>query len=223
MVPTREIQGYGSKLRLIQDHAVGRRVLHLGAVGETCEETSVRVARARDSLHAHLTRVSEQCIGIDHDEPSVRVLTETGVFDNLLLADVVTLERSHVPMPAIDLIVAGDTIEHLSEPGRLLSVADKLADDHTKLLITTPNSLGLGMFLGNLRGRELEGYDHVCSFNAFTLSNLIERAGWRIEELWSCHQPTAAARTGSIFRLGRAVFERVPRLGGTLLAVCSRG
>lgn len=217
----RPLLGFEAKNDLIGHFARGASVLHLGAVGETCEDTEVRVARAPDSLHAYLTGVSAACVGVDHDEPSVRLLTERGIFDNLICADVTKLTRDDIPLPSVDVIVAGDTVEHLAEPGRLFEVARELSDPGTKLVVTTPNSLGLSMFLGNLRGRELEGGDHVCSFNAFTLGNLIERSGYQVEELWACYQPKAAELNPRAFRVGVALFERMPRLGGTLLAVCS--
>lgn len=220
-MPQRPLNGFEAKNDLIGRFAANVSVLHMGAVGETCEDTEVRVARAGDSLHAFLTRVASACVGVDHDGPSVRLLTERGVFDNLICADVTKISRDEIPLPAIDVIVAGDTIEHLAEPGQMFKVARALSDPHTRLLVTTPNSLGMSIFLKNVRGRELEGADHVCSFNAFTLGNLIERCGYQVDEMWTCYQPQAADRNPTTFRAGQALFRRVPRLGGTLLAVCS--
>ena len=216
------IMGFESKLALVERYAAGRNVLHLGAVGETCQDTELRASRATDSLHAYLTRISTRCIGVDNDEPSVKLLTERGAFDNLLLADVTTLTRREVDLPSVDIIVAGDTIEHLTEPGRLLDVVDNLADPGTRLILTTPNALGLGIFMRNLRGKQVEGPDHVCSFNAFTLSRMIERYTWKVDELWTCYQPKAADLNPRTFRAGKALLTRYPRLGGTLFAACSR-
>jgi 2-polyprenyl-3-methyl-5-hydroxy-6-metoxy-1,4-benzoquinol methylase len=159
---------------------------------------------------------------VENDAPSVIALTERGIFDNLLLADVTKLTRRDIDLPAIDVVFVGDTIEHLAEPGRMLEVVTGLSDPHTQLVLTTPNALGMNLFLKNLRGQEIEGADHVCSFNAYTLANMVERYGWRVEELWTCYQPKAADFNPYTFRLGRAALSRFPRLGGTLFAVCSR-
>jgi hypothetical protein len=222
-MPQRQLAGYAAKNDLIGRFATGKSVLHLGAVGETCEDTRTRADRARHSLHAYLTSIASDCVGVDHDAPSVSLLAREGVFNNILCADVTRLIRRDIPLSRIDLIVAGDTIEHLAEPGMLLEVAAALSDANTQLVITTPNAYGLNAFLKNARGGVLEGDDHVCSFNAFTLSNLIERCGYRIDEMWSCYQPKAVElNSGAAMALGTRLFRRVPRLAGTLLAVCTR-
>src|SRR4051812_48879882 len=100
----RPVRGFDSKLRLAERYAHGRNVLHLGAVGETCQDTELRVQRAHKSVHAFLTGVSARCIGVDNDEPSVRLLTERGIFDNLVCADATSLSRAQIDLPVIDVI-----------------------------------------------------------------------------------------------------------------------
>lgn len=216
------VRGYGSKIDLVLRYTRQRRVLHLGAVGETCMDTEVRVARAANSVHAQITEVASDCVGVDNDEASVTLLTERGIFSNLLLADVTTLSRSQIKLDTVDVVVAGDIIEHLTEPGRLLEMIDKIAEPSTILILSTLNALGLGIFVSNVMGKPIESRDHVCSFNSYTLSNMLERYDWQVDELWTCHQPKAAALNPRTFRLGKMLLERVPRLGGTLFAVCSR-
>lgn len=214
--------GYGGKTDLIARFATGRNVLHLGAVGETNSDTEVRIGRAHESLHSHLTKVTKSCVGVDYDEASVTALTDRGIFSNLLLADVTKLKRADIPLDTIDLVVAGDTIEHLSNPGDLLDTMSGLVDPTSQVVITTPNALSLMSFLRNIRGQSLEGTDHVCSFNQFSLVNLLHRHGWRMDDLWACYQDMAARNGGIGFKAGKVVFNSQPRLGGTLLAVCSR-
>lgn len=218
----RSFVGFGSKAELVTDQVRGRNVLHLGAVGETCQDTELRVQRAVNSTHALITRLAARCVGVDNDEPSVTALQERGVFDNLMLADVTTLSRDDIDLPSVDVVLAGDTIEHLNEPGRMLDVVNGLSDPGTQLVLTTPNAVGLNVFLKHLRGQQIEGPDHVCSFNAYSLGNLLERYGWQIAQLWSCYQPNAVELNPRAFRAGQAVFSRFPQLGGTLFVVCSR-
>jgi hypothetical protein len=40
-MPQRLIAGFSGKVELLADRVRGRNVLHLGAVGETCEDTEV--------------------------------------------------------------------------------------------------------------------------------------------------------------------------------------
>jgi hypothetical protein len=69
-----------------------------------------------------------------------------------------------------------------------------------------------------MRGSFREGLQHVMTFNAQNLAHLVERHGFRVEEAGTCHQ--AESDTGSfVFTLGKKVFERYPKLGGTLFFV----
>jgi hypothetical protein len=213
------ISGYDSKSHLLEQVVRDCNVLHLGAVGETCADTATRVRRAVNSVHADLTRLAKSCIGVDYDQASVDSLTEQGIFNNLVCADVRTLDRSDIALPNVDVIVAGDVIEHLSEPGSMLDAARRLAEPHTRIVVTVPNSLGLLIFLRNTMGKAVEGEDHVCSFNVYTLSNLLRRHGWFPESAYTCHQKHATMSRG--FRIGRIVLRTFPRWGGTLLIIAS--
>jgi hypothetical protein len=212
--------GFGPKLELLEELVRGSSVLHLGAVGETCQPLAAKIAAARHSTHARLTQVASRCVGVDIDRDGIQALTDAGIFDNLLWGDVLKLTRDDISLPRIDFIVAGDILEHVSSPGELLDAARGLSDPGTRLVLTTPNGLGLSLFLRYLRGQVLEGPEHKVSFNVYSLRNLLSHHGWRIERLQSCYQ-AAAIRLNSrlVMSVGRAALARWPSLGGTLFAV----
>jgi hypothetical protein len=212
-----EIAAYESKTTLLERYATGRNVLHLGAVGETCGTLEARVAAARGSVHADITRIARACVGVDYDWDAVAALAEHGLFDNIICADATTLKRHDVGLSPIEIIVAGDILEHLSCPGALCDAARALADEDTLLVVTTPNALGLMLFVRNTLGRSVEGRDHVCGFNIHTLTNLLEQTGWQPIAAYTCHQKLA--EKSRWFRLGRALFRLMPRWGGTLCVV----
>jgi hypothetical protein len=56
-----------------------------------------------------------------------------------------------------------------------------------RLVLTTPNGLSLTNFLGSVFGRELVNPDHVSWYSWKTLSSLLARHGWTIEEF--AHYP----------------------------------
>ncbi len=168
--------------------------------------------------------MAERCVGIDTNREAVEALTRAGIFDNLMFADATTLERDEIPLDRLDVIVAGDIVEHLSSPGEFLDNAARLADPGTLFALTTPNALGLPSFIRYLTGGVVDGGDHVLSFNRYSLDNLLRRHGWIPERWATCYQIQAAERYGSItFRLGTWAFRRWPALGGTLLVVSRRG
>jgi 2-polyprenyl-3-methyl-5-hydroxy-6-metoxy-1,4-benzoquinol methylase len=215
------IDGYVGRRDFIADMCRGRNVLHLGAVGQTLATTEQRVALARDSLHAELTKSARKCVGVDHSQEEVRLLSEQGVFTNLIAADVLTLRRSSIPLESIDVIVAGDIIEHLSDPGGFLETLRALSHPKTRLILSTPNSLGAALSIRYMLGRAIESDDHVCGFNVVTLVNLLSRHGWQAEEVKTCYQEYARKHGTVAFAAGHRLFSLVPRMGGTLVVVCT--
>jgi hypothetical protein len=214
--------GFGPKLELLEALVRDSSVLHLGAVGETCQPVAAKVAAATHSTHARLTRVATGCVGVDIDRAGVEALTERGMFDNLLWGDVLKLRRDDIPLSRIDFVVAGDILEHVSAPGELLDAVRGLSDPTTRLVLTMPNCLGLPAFLRYLRGRALEGPDHKVSFNVYSLGNLLSHHGWCVESLKTCYQ-AAASRLNSriVMSAGKLALARWPSLGGTLFVVAS--
>lgn len=221
-MPLVSVSGYHAKDQLLVSLAKGRNVLHLGAVGCTLGSIEEKLEDAPKSIHALLTRIST-CVGIDIDEEGIRALTEAGVFDNLVLADAETLRREEIPLAQIDIVVAGDIIEHLSNPGLMLGSLARLTDPGTLLIITTPNAMGVPNFSRYILHRWVDGPDHVCTFNEFTLKNLLARHGWLVTKLYTCHQARARERNAPfLFWLGQRIFRRFPQAGGTLFAVAEK-
>jgi SAM-dependent methyltransferase len=217
------VLGYDSKSALLRSLVQGRTVVHLGAVGETCQHLDKKLRGAERSVHALLTEAASECVGIDVDREGVEAWRAAGYFDNLMVADATTLRRSDIPLERVDVIVAGDVIEHLSSPGDLLDAASAISDPGTRLVLTTPNALGLVSFVRYLRGSQLEGPDHKVSFNVYSMRNLLRTHGWQDESISTCYQSMAARTHGRLaLRAGIAAFKRFPALGGTLLVVARR-
>lgn len=79
-----------------------------------------------------------------------------------------------------DVIVAGEIIEHLPNPGVFLEGARRILCPGGKLLLTTPNVWGFWtVYTYWLRRREERNSEHVAWYSARWLANLLERHGWR--------------------------------------------
>jgi 2-polyprenyl-3-methyl-5-hydroxy-6-metoxy-1,4-benzoquinol methylase len=218
-----DIDRFGSRIELLRGLAEGRSVLHFGAGGETDQPIAKVLDTAPRSLHAALTETASECVGIEMRKEVVDAVTEAGIFDNMLAGDATAMCREELPLSRIDVIVAGDIIEHLSAPGDLLDNATRLADEDTKLVLTTPNCISAMSFFRYLRGRRVDGKAHLCSFNRYSLDHLIRAHGW--EPVWwaTCYQAQAEIIHGGWkMRLGSAAFRRFPHLGGTLLVVAEQ-
>ena len=173
------------------------------------------------SLHSELVGVARQVIGVDKDRETLQLLHDQG-FHDLFYGDVERLESSDLPSsPPFEVILAGDLIEHLSNPGLMLESLKAFLAPSGHLLTTTPNAYGLPNSLRFLRGKLVEGNDHVQSYSVFTLNNLLARHDWRVTEVHTCFQSRASDINKKLFfEVGRRTFERYPSVGGTLIAVC---
>ena len=96
--------------------AQGQRVVHVGFVDSGCQTMQ---QGAGTWLHGHLDRVATSLVGIDIDELGVKEATEAG-FEAYAVdcRDREALEAIGVePAP---VVIAGEVIEHLSDPGSFL-------------------------------------------------------------------------------------------------------
>ncbi len=203
----------------ILEIASGRRVLHLGCVGHTDAPDDERIRLARSTLHGKLTNAAET-IGVDSSRDVVAAYRRLGIFENVIAGDAERLDALALD-GRFDVVVAADVIEHLSRPGAMLEGLKRFCHAETRLVVTTPHAFGLPNYLRFLAGRFRDGAEHVMTFNADNIANLLERHGYAIERLDTCHQ--ARARRRAAFAPARAVLAAQPRLGGTLFVVARLG
>ena len=196
-----------------------KRVLHLGCVGTTDYSTAEKVQAAKDSFHAMLSACCE-CVGLDIDSQAVAALKNEGVFNNLIVGDAEALEKLPAETGLFDCVVAGDIIEHLSNPGRMLDGVKTLLKPEGRFIVSTPNALGFPNYVRHLRGRFQEGQQHVLSFNTQTLTQLLDRHGYDAETACACYQRKSQHARPLAFALMSSMLRRWPRLGGTLLFRC---
>lgn len=207
---------YVDRTAEILERCRGQRVLHLGCIGFTDCSVTEKIALARNSLHRKLSELAD-CVGVDIDQQTVEQLRNAGIFHNILVADAERLEELPLVPNSFDVVLAGDIIEHLSNPGKMLDGAKHALRPDGRLIVSTPNSMGLPAHLRYVTGRFHEGLQHVLCFNAITLDQLLTRHGYKVLESFTCHQ--RFAEKSRSFKLGRAFFRKFPRLGGTLLFV----
>ena len=209
---------YVAKEDFLLKLAAGRSVLHLGCVGFTDVAAAERPTLAEQSLHWKLSRISDT-VGVDRSLAVIDEYRRGGIFTNIVAGDVERLEEVEIARK-FDVVIAGDIIEHLSNPGRMLDGIRRFCDQRTRVVITTPNAFGAPNFLRHSFGKFREGDEHVLCFNAQNLATLLERHGYTLSELHTCYQPLSAGKhAGILFGLGRKALEVLPHFGGTLLAV----
>ena len=155
--------------------AKGKRVLDIGATGP---------------MHEAIVEVAAVCFGIDivaKDEP------------NYFQIDID--HTAHLPaLENIDMIIAGEVIEHLSNAGHFL---DLLGEYDCPIVLTTPNAFAeVGFQYVKHRGIEQVNKEHVAYYSYQTLCVLFERHGFKLDEFFWYHGKPNIAE-GMICRISK--------------------
>jgi predicted TPR repeat methyltransferase len=217
------MRGYVSRWDFVLNKCTRKSVLHLGCVGitEGTLDDKLRAWRQEGVIHIHLQKVCKYIVGVDHDEVAILALRKMG-YERLLVGDVTNLRSLSIDR-RFDIILCGDIIEHLSNPGLMLEGVKAFMGAESEILITTPNAFGLLHFVRHLAGRFSEGSDHVVSFQVYTLLNLLERHGFCAQEILTGYNRPPAHLVDFIrVAVGIPFFRLFPSLGGTLLVIAKK-
>lgn len=174
--------------QFIVDRCRDKRVLHLGCIGD------INRFGTGTSLHGRIAKAAMAVIGIDISRDAVEALHAQGV-SNLIHGDIQELDRLHIGVP-IHVIVAGEVLEHLPNPGRCLEgISALLRNGGGEAIITVPNAFSLrGIVAVLLHHRELVRSDHHFYFSYVTLSALLTRHGLSPVEWFTYSNLHARAR-----------------------------
>jgi 2-polyprenyl-3-methyl-5-hydroxy-6-metoxy-1,4-benzoquinol methylase len=156
------------------DLTAGRRVIHIGFVDSGCQTLNTS---AGAWLHEHLARTARELVGIDVDVQGVEQARADGYEAYAIDCCDVDAVRGAGIGPA-DVVVAGEVIEHLDDPGSFIDAVQPLVVDGGVLAITTPNATGLVNSFALLANYEVNHPDHVAMFTCQTLDTMLVRHGW---------------------------------------------
>jgi SAM-dependent methyltransferase len=200
-----------------------RSVLHLGCTNWPYLEQS-----AGDDRFAHfvLRDVAAELWGIDRDAQGLEALAARGC-GNLVRADLEQLDAAPLDR-TFDVVVAGEVIEHLSNPGLFLAGVRRFMRDDSSLVITTVNAYcGMRFVAYALRGRcgrqEPVHPDHVAYLSYATLGHLVRRAGLEPDrflfyDLGVEHRPFVRR---SLRAINDALVWLAPQLADGVILECS--
>lgn len=74
-------------------------------------------------------------------------------------------------------------LEHLNNPGLFLQGVKELFDRNTIMIVTVPNGLRLTGLMRQIKGYEFVHPDHNYWFSYMTVKTLMEKNGYKIEEM----------------------------------------
>jgi SAM-dependent methyltransferase len=158
----------------ILERCVGRRVLHLGCVDKPYLEEKLA---AGTLLHGLLVERAAKVVGVDSDPEGVAMFVDRGWAT--VCADVEQLPELD---DDFDLVVAGEIIEHLSNPGLFLDSLARRLRPGTEVILTTPSAYAIRRYWRFLIGHEQVHPDHVAYYSPLTLREAVARSGYAVDE-----------------------------------------
>ncbi|MGQ0543493.1 MAG: class I SAM-dependent methyltransferase [Blastocatellia bacterium] len=170
------------RLDVIRTICASKKVLHLGCTNYPYTQDAIDNEML---LHFELQKCAKELVGFDYDPEGLDILTKHGS-TNLFRADLEKLGEIELE-DTFDVILAGEMIEHLNNPGLFLDGVKRFMNPETVLILTTINAYcAMRFVIYALRGKgganEPVHPDHVAYYSYSTLRLLLERHGFDIEK-----------------------------------------
>ena len=151
------------KFSSIVEMCEGKTVLDVGCVGQD------KGLNHDHWLHGRIKKTASKLVGVDINKEGIQLMNENGfeVYepDSLLSKN-----------EKFDLVVMGDVIEHVNDPGSFLSFYAQFLNDDGRMIICTPNSFGIRYTLQVLfYGKPGTNEEHTLAFDPYVMLELFSR------------------------------------------------
>lgn len=156
----------------------GKTVLDIGCY----DETALEKRGTGHWLHGRILEVANEVTGIDISEKLPPEGLATGSNGRILRRDAARMDLDGIHVPGIQIVVAGEFIEHLEHPLEFFrEVKRKLPG--REFVVSTPNGVCFANTLMGAIGREVQHPDHLQNFTFKTLNTMCLRAGFHSWEI----------------------------------------
>lgn len=150
-----------------------KNVLHLGFIQHDLYEEKIK---QDDWLHSKIVKVAKSLVGFDYLKNDVKLIKNKYGYE-VYYADVMNLEEVNLEKK-FDIIVCGELIEHIENPGLMLDGIKRFMNIDTKLIITTPNPWmtdRINLINSGVTEETWLNKEHVSWYSYQTLKQLLER------------------------------------------------
>ena len=210
------------RVDFIKKACEGKKVLHLGCTNYPYTKRSIETGAL---LHLELEKTARSLYGFDFDQEGLDILAAEGG-KNLFRADLQKLEEVALD-ETFDVIIAGEMIEHLTNPGLFLQGIKRFMNPQTDLVITTINAYcALRFLIYGLRGRGGENEpvhpDHVAYYSYKTLSLVLQREELSLKRFYFYDVGTEHRPYNRwVYNLFNDICVKIsPQLSDGIIAVC---
>ena len=196
------------RISFVADQVRGKTVLDIGALDETAFRKKQNTQRW---LHREICSVAKQVYGVDNS--TLIPIEGLCPFPNsvILKGDAYSLETVLDKTGPVDIVVAGEVIEHLPDSLRFLqSISESKRLKGCEFVLTTPNACSLHNFHIGLLGMESTHIDHLGIHSYKTLNTLCKRAGFEFWEIIPYHVAFSEMIVSAqlAFKCGVIAFEK---------------
>ena len=166
------------RLSYIANACTGRVVLDIGCL----DETALIKRKTEHWLHGRIAATATRVIGIDSSDKIPDGGIATGMNSRITRMDVTDANLATLADQAVDVIVAGELIEHLEHPLDFLRKL-RAAFPGRELILSTPNGVTLANTVLGTIGCEVQHPDHLHNYTFKTLHTTCIRAGFEEWEI----------------------------------------
>jgi hypothetical protein len=184
----------------------GQAVLNLGCMHAPNTREAIRAGL---HLHMAILPVCSRLTGVDIDLSARELLPPDHATHDLRRADVCDPQELGWAIAArpYDVVLAGELLEHLANPGLCLTTIGALLPTAT-LIVTVPNALGRDVARRARRGVECVHIDHVAWYSPCTIRRLLEQTGWNRNSVLAWGRPHTPYGRGNVLAPGLLVESR---------------
>ena len=175
-----DVQTIVVRLDFLKKITNNKKVLHLGAAQGTDIDPTLlheRINFQKEFLHAILMKNSTEVLGLDYNQQAIENLRKYGI-NNIMYCDVTDHDEFKRSCGNFhpDIIIVGELIEHLSNPGLMLAnIVNNFPG--AEVVISTPNLLSVIYPMQAFNQYESHDVDHVIVFTPRLLEALTVRSG----------------------------------------------
>lgn len=156
----------------------GKRILHVGCTDYPFFEENLVEGHL---LHQKIANIDMQkLIGIDIAKNDVYRMQKLNYDVHLVNAEIMT---HSLKSDIFDIVLLADVIEHVTNPGLVVSESMKLLVSDGEILISGPNAFGIIRFLKSFFRYEQVHPDHICYYSSSTLETLADKMDLEVKEI----------------------------------------
>ena len=186
-----------------------KTALHVGCCDWPLTESRIESGQL---LHGMLCSSANSLVGIDLSTDGVRILKKNG-YSNVMIMDAedLTLDSK------FEVLVAGDVLEHMSNPGNFLAKAESVLEKDGTLIIGVPSALTANNIRPWIRRDERVHVDHTFYFSPKTLAALCARYDFEPTKLIFTVQPATVGESRAFLAFRRFLLSTIPTMSPSII------